>query len=334
MATFVLRRLLSLIPVLVGISLIVFLFLHLIPGDPARAMLGETASEDVVLQTRASLGLDQPLYLQYAHYVGRLLHGDLGQSLRTRNPVSAELASRLPASIELMLAAMAIALAVGLSLGITSAVRRGSWLDTAAVVLGLVGAALPVYVLGLLAAWVFAVQLGWLPPGGRLGTDTHLQSVTGFLVLDGILTRNWPALADALKHLAIPATVLGLGPAALLARTTRASLVEALGQDFVRTARGKGLPDRMVVGRHALRNALLPMLTVFGLQVGIVLGSAVLTETIFSWPGIGRWIFDAIQTRDYPVVQSMTLVIGVVFVLSNLVVDLTYGWLDPRIRYG
>jgi len=330
---FLVRRLLSLIPVLVGISLLVFLFIHFIPGDPIWVMLGDFATEESVAELRQDLGLDEPLHVQYVKYVGRLLQGDLGESIHTRNPITSDLATRLPASLELAITAMLIASLIGIPAGVISAMNHRSLSDTLSMVGALIGVSLPIYVLGLFAIWIFAVQLGWLPPGGRLSPDIELERITGFHVLDSIVTRNWTALGDSLKHLTIPSIVLATVPMAIIARITRASLLEVFSQDFVRTARSKGLRERSVVTRHVLKNAMLPVITVIGIQFGVILSGAVLTETVFSWPGIGRWVYEAIQKRDYPVVQGMTLFIGVVFLLSSLVVDALYVWLDPRIRY-
>jgi len=329
---FLVHRLLSLIPVLLGISLLVFLFIHFIPGDPIWVMLGDFATEESVADLRQDLGLDEPLHIQYLKYVGRLLQGDLGTSIHTRNPITSDLATRLPASLELAITAMLIASLIGIPAGVISAMKHQSLIDSASMVGTLIGVSLPIYVLGLFAIWIFAVKLGWLPPGGRLSSDIELVRITGFHVLDSIITRNWTALGDSLKHLTIPAVVLATVPMAIIARITRASVLEVLSQDFVRTARSKGLRERAVVKRHVLKNAMLPIITVVGIQFGVILSGAVLTETIFSWPGIGRWVYEAIQKRDYPVVQGMTLFIGVVFLLSSLVVDALYVWLDPRIR--
>ena len=332
MFKFLVRRLLSLIPVLVGISLLVFLFIHFIPGDPIWVMLGDFATEEAVAELRQDLGLDEPLHIQYVKYVGRLLQGDLGESIHTRNPITSDLATRLPASLELAITAMLIASLIGIPAGVISAMNHRSLIDSASMVGALIGVSLPIYVLGLFAIWIFAVQLGWLPPGGRLSPDIELERITGFHVLDSIVTRNWTALGDSLKHLTIPSIVLATVPMAIIARITRASLLEVFSQDFVRTARSKGLRERSVVTRHVLKNAMLPVITVIGIQFGVILSGAVLTETIFSWPGIGRWVYEAIQKRDYPVVQGMTLFIGLVFLFSSLVVDALYVWLDPRIR--
>lgn len=333
MLRYTLRRLIALIPVLFGVSLIVFLFLHLIPGDPASAMLGDHATPDAIARLRAAYGLDQPLPAQYALYVSHLVQGDLGRSIRTSQPVTAEMAQRFPATLELTIVAMLFAVLIGLPAGIVSAWRRGSAVDYASVVFALAGVSMPIFWLGLMLAWLFGVQLKVLPFSARLDTGAHFTPITNLIVVDALLQRNWTILGQAIRHLVLPALALSTVPMAIVARMTRGAMIEVLHQDYVRTARAKGLADRVVVGKHALRNALLPVVTIVGLQVGTLLSGAILTETIFSWPGIGRWVYESIGLRDYPVVQSMTLVIAVIFVLTNLLVDLSYAWLDPRVRY-
>ena len=333
MIRYTLRRLLALVPVLIGVSVIVFLFLHLIPGDPASAMLGEHATPDALNNLRAAYGLDQPWPTQYAIFVGHILQGDLGRSIRSNTPVAAELAQRLPATAELTLVAMLFAVLIGLPAGIISAWRRRSIFDHASVVVALAGVSMPIFWLGLMLAWLFGVQLKWLPFSARLDTGVRFATITNFLLLDAVLRADWNVLGQAARHLLLPALALSTVPMAIVMRMTRGAMIEVLHQDYVRTARAKGLRDRVVVGAHAFKNALLPVVTIVGLQVGTLLSGAILTETIFSWPGIGRWVYESIQLRDYPVVQSMTLVIAVVFVLTNLLVDLSYAWLDPRVRY-
>jgi peptide/nickel transport system permease protein len=325
--------LVALVPVLIGVSVIVFLFLHLIPGDPATAMLGDHATPDAIARLRAAYGLDQPWPNQYALYVQHIVTGDLGRSIRSNQPVVTELGQRFPATVELTLAAMLIAVLVGLPAGMISAWRRGSIFDHASVVTALAGVSMPIFWLGLMLAWVFGVQLKLLPFSARLDTGAQFQPLTNLLLLDSLVKGNWAILGQAARHLALPALALSTVPMAIVMRMTRGAMIEVLHQDYVRTARAKGLRDRVVIGGHAFRNALLPIVTIVGLQVGTLLSGAILTETIFSWPGIGRWVYESIQLRDYPVVQSMTLVIAVVFVLTNLLVDLSYAWLDPRVRY-
>jgi peptide/nickel transport system permease protein len=330
---YTLRRVFALVPVLLGVSLIVFLFLHLIPGDPASAMLGDHATPDALVQLRAAYGLDQPWPNQYVLFVGHIVHGDLGRSIRTNTPVTSELATRFPATAELTLVAMLFAVLIGLPAGIISAWRRGSAFDHASVIVALTGVSMPIFWLGLMLAWLFGVQLKILPFSARLDTGVRFTPITNFLLLDAVIRADWAVLWQTIRHLLLPAIALSTVPMAIVARMTRGAMIEVLHQDYVRTARAKGLKDRVVVGGHAFRNALLPVVTIVGLQVGTLLSGAILTETIFSWPGIGRWVYESIQLRDYPVVQSMTLVIAVVFVIANLIVDLSYAWLDPRVRY-
>jgi peptide/nickel transport system permease protein len=330
---YALRRLLALVPVLIGVSVIVFLFLHLIPGDSASAILGEHATAEALVQLRAAYGLDQPWPTQYALFVGHILQGDLGRSIRSNNPVTTELMQRLPATAELTVVAMLFALVVGLPAGIVAAWRRGSVFDHASVVGALTGVSMPIFWLGLMLAWLFGVQLKLLPFSARLDTGARFTPITNFLLVDAVLRGDWAILGQTIRHLLLPAVALSTVPMAIVMRMTRGAMIEVLHQDYVRTARAKGLRDRVVVGAHAFRNALLPVVTIVGLQVGTLLSGAILTETIFSWPGIGRWVYESIQLRDYPVVQSMTLVIAVIFVVTNLLVDLSYAWLDPRVRY-
>jgi peptide/nickel transport system permease protein len=330
---YTLRRILALVPVLIGVSVIVFLFLHLIPGDPAAAMLGEHATPDALQNLRKAYGLDEPWPNQYLLFVNHIVHGDLGRSIRSNNPVLTELGQRFPATAELTLVAMLFAVVIGLPAGIISAWRRGSIFDNASVLIALTGVSMPIFWLGLMLAWFFGVQLKILPFSARLDTGVSFTPITNFLLLDAILKGNVNVLGQTIKHLLLPSLALSTVPMAIVARMTRGAMIEVLHQDYVRTARAKGLRDRIVVVSHAFRNALLPVVTIVGLQVGTLLSGAILTETIFSWPGIGRWVYESIQFRDYPVVQSMTLVIAVIFVLANLLVDLSYAWLDPRVRY-
>jgi peptide/nickel transport system permease protein len=333
MGSYAIQRLLTIIPVLVGISLIVFAFIHLIPGDPAVTMLGERATPERVQEVRTQLGLDRPLYTQYLIYAGKILRGDLGTSILRGDPVLTDLMRRFPATVELALTAILIALLVGVPGGIVSAVWRNSVFDGCSRILALTGVSMPIFWLGLMLAWVFGVQLGWLPTGFRLGTSVTLTPVTHFNLLDSVITGNGAALVASMRHLILPAVALSTIPMAVITRMTRASLLEVLSQDYIRTAEAKGLPKRGVILRHAMRNALLPVMTVTGLQVGRLLAGAILTETIFSWPGIGLWIYEGIQARDYPIVQGATLFIATIFVLVNLATDLLYATVDPRIRY-
>jgi peptide/nickel transport system permease protein len=327
------RRILALVPVLIGVSVIVFLFLHLIPGDPASAMLGEHATPEALVSLRAAYGLDQPWPQQYVLYISHILQGDLGRSIRSNLPITAEFGQRFPATVELTLVAMFFAILIGLPAGIISAWRRGSAFDHGSVVIALAGVSMPIFWLGLMLAWLFGVQLKVLPFSARLDTGAKFEPITNLLLLDSLLRGDWNIFGQTVRHLILPALALSTVPMAIIARMTRGAMIEVLHQDYVRTARAKGMRDGRVVISHGLRNALLPVVTIVGLQVGTLLSGAILTETIFSWPGIGRWVYESIQLRDYPVVQSMTLLIAVVFVIANLVVDLSYAWLDPRVRY-
>ena len=304
MLRYLVRRLLLTIPVLLGVATLVFALIHFIPGDPAQAMLGESASQQDVEQLRARLGLDRPLLVQYGAFLASVLHGDLGVSLRNDQPVAGQILQRMPATAELAFAAMAVAVLFALPLGIVAAVWRGTAIDLGAMTLSLVGISIPNFWLGPLMAMIFAVQLGWLPVGGS-GTPAHLV---------------------------LPAVTLGAALSAILARMTRASLLEELGEPYVLAARAKGVSRSRAVLHHAFRNSLIPIVTILGLQFGVVLTGAVITETIFAWPGIGRLLIQSIGFRDYPTVQGCVLLIAVTYVGVNLMTDLTYGFLDPRIR--
>ncbi len=334
MARYVIRRILEAIPVLFGASVAVFLLVHLIPGGPEVVLLGERGSQQNVAELRQRLGLDKPLPEQYVIWVHNILSGDLGHSVAGNIPIANELQQRFPATMELSFFALTIAVVLGVPIGVLSAVRRGSWIDTGTMMGSLIGVSMPIFWLGLLLLWFFGVQLNLLPFIGRLSPNVQIETRTGLHTIDAILSGNWHALGDALTHLILPSITLSTIPLAIIARITRSAMLEVLHMDYVRTARAKGLRERTVIGRHALRNALLPVVTVIGLQLGSLLAGAVLTETIFSWPGIGRWLFNSIQGRDYAIVQSVTLVITVIFVTVNMLVDLSYAWLNPRIRYG
>jgi peptide/nickel transport system permease protein len=324
---------LSLIPTLLGVSIIVFLFLRMIPGDPALALAGEHATEANVERIREQFGLNKPLHEQYLTYMGKVLRGDLGRSILSRRPIMDEIRVRFPATIELSVCALTVALVVGVPAGIISATRRNSIFDNIAMVGSLLGISMPIFWLGLMLNWFFAVQLGWLPSVTRLDAGIELQRITNLLIVDSIITGNAEALLNAIQHLILPAIALGTIPMAIIARMTRSAMLEVLEQDYVRTARAKGLRERVVIVRHALNNALLPVITIVGLQVGVLLSGAVLTETIFAWPGIGRWLYLSILSRDYPIVQGMALFITVLFLGINLLVDVSYALVDPRIRY-
>ena len=339
MLKLLLKKLAALVPTLLGVTLVAFALIRLIPGDPIEIMVGERrldpAAHAALMQ---QLGLDQPLPVQYLRYVGQLLKGDLGNSIVTREPVVDEFKVLFPATIELAGTALLLALVVGLALGIAAALKRGSFFDQAVMTVATVGNSMPVFWWGLILIMFFSVGLQWTPVSGRVGIEFDVPFVTGFMLIDSALANlnneEPGAFVSALLHLVLPAVVLGTIPMAVIARMTRSSMLEVLREDYMRTARAKGLSPARVVVVHGLRNALIPVITVLGLQVGSLLGGAVLTETIFSWPGIGKWLIDAIGRRDYPVVQAGILISAVIFIAVNLVVDLLYGVVNPRLREG
>ena len=346
MFRYFLRRILGLVPVLFGISLLIFLLLRLIPGDPAIVILGERSTPAAREALRRSMGLNKPLFVnftageklwnaQYPIFVGKLLRGDMGDSSVRKTAVATELRQKFPATLELTIAALLIASVVGVTVGIMAAIKRGSWFDTTSMLIALVGVSIPVFWLGQMGQIVFGVNLHWLPTSLRVEPkfSRGFQSVTGLYIIDGLLRGKPQVSMNALRHIIMPAVVLSTVPLAIIARMTRAAMLEVLNQDYVRTARAKGLQSTVVVIRHALRNALLPVITVIGLQLGALLAGAVLTETVFSWPGIGTWIVEAIRGRDYNVVQAGVLYVALAFVLVNLIVDLSYAFIDPRISY-
>ncbi|WP_397540237.1 ABC transporter permease [Rummeliibacillus pycnus] len=328
------RRLLQLIPVLLGMTFIVFLIIRAIPGDPAQVILGQQATKEAVAAMRASLGLDNPWYVQYFHYLGDLLTGDLGESMRTKVPITSELWPYLAATLELSLCAIILAVIIGVNAGIISAWFQNSWFDYAAMIIALIGVSMPIFWLGLMEQWVFGIQLDMLPTSGREDARNPINPITYLYVLDTILQGHFDQLVVVIQHLILPALALATIPMAIIARMTRSSMLEVMRSDYVRTARAKGQKMFWVVYKHALKNAIIPVLTVIGLQMGLLLGGAILTETIFSWPGIGRYIYDAIGFRDYPVIQSGILVIAFIFILINLIVDILYSIIDPRIKYN
>ncbi|WP_088008169.1 ABC transporter permease [Indiicoccus explosivorum] len=327
------RRLLQLIPVLLGMTFIVFLIIRAIPGDPAQVILGQQATEDAVRALREQLGLDDPWYIQYFEYLTGLFTGDLGESLRTSTPVADEIWPYLAATIELSVFAIIIAIIVGVNAGIISAWFQNSWFDYTAMVLALVGVSMPIFWLGLMNQWIFSIELGVLPTTGRENVRDPVDPITHFYVIDTIIQGNFDQLAVVFRHLILPGTALATIPMAIIARMTRSSMLEVMRSDYIRTARAKGMKMFLVVYKHALKNAIIPVLTIIGLQMGLLLGGAILTETIFGWPGIGRYIYDAIGFRDYPVIQSGILVVAFIFVMINLFVDLLYSFVDPRIKY-
>ena len=335
MGKFIARRLLLLVPILLGLTLLIFIFTRLLPGDPATTLLGERATPENIALVRESLGLDKPLHEQYLQYMGGLLQGDLGRSFITNRDVVDDFLQRFPATVELSLAALIFAIAAGIPLGMLTAKRRGTWVDSWGTVLSLIGISIPIFFLGLMLKWLFAIEFPILPDSGRINlVDYFIPRVTNFMTIDAILAGEWGGFMDALRHLVLPALALGTIPLAVIMRITRASVIDVLNEDYVRTAHAKGLRGNVVDGRHILRNALLPVVTVIGLQTGLLLGGAILTETIFSWGGVGRWVYDAVITRDYQIIQSGVLILALIFVLVNLLVDISYAFLNPRIRHS
>lgn len=334
MTKFIVRRFLESIPVVIGVSILVFLMVHAIPGGPETAILGERATAENVERLREQLGLNRPLYEQYFIWVGNILQGDLGNTVRGNIPISQEIQARFPATVELSLSAMLIASFLGIPMGIISAIKRNTIIDTAVMFFALFGVSIPIFVLGLLLIFIVGVELRWLPTVGRLGRGFDIETITGLYTVDALLTGNWAGLQEAIKRLILPSITLATIPMAIIARITRSSMLEVLNQDYIRTARAKGLRSWGVIMRHAFRNALLPVVTIIGLQLGALLSGAVLTETIFAWPGVGKWLFDSISARDYPIVQSMTLLLAMIYISINLAVDVLYALIDPRIRYA
>jgi dipeptide transport system permease protein len=335
MVRFALTRIAMAVPTFVGITMLAFFLIRLVPGDPIETMAGERGIDPARHeQLRRDFGFDQPLLVQYGRYVTRVLHGDLGRSMVTREAVLAEFAALFPATVELALCAMLFALIVGLPAGIVAAVRRNSFLDHGVMGVALTGYSMPIFWWGLLLILLFSVTLDLTPVSGRIAVQYYIEPVTGFLLIDTLLSDDWGAFTSALSHIILPAIVLGTVPLAVIARMTRSAMLEVLGEDYIRTARAKGLPAYRVICIHALRNALIPIVTVIGLQIGVLFTGAILTETIFSWPGVGKWLIEAINRRDYPVLQGGTLLIGVVVMAVNLLVDLTYGLINPRIRHA
>ena len=337
MLALLLKKLATLLPTLLGVTVVAFALIRLIPGDPIEIMVGERRLDPAAhAALMHQMGLDQPLPAQYLHYLAQLVQGDLGRSLVTREPVSAEFKVLFPATVELASAALLLALVVGLPLGVAAALKRGSWFDQAVMALATLGNSMPVFWWGLILIMAFSVGLEWTPVSGRIGIEFDVDPVTGFMLADSLLAdlrgQESGAFTSALLHLVLPATVLGTIPMAVVARMTRSAMLEVLREDYMRTARAKGLSPARVVLHHGLRNALIPIVTVLGLQVGSLLGGAVLTETLFSWPGIGKWLIDAIARRDYPVVQAGILISALIFIGVNLLVDLLYGVVNPRLR--
>ena len=335
MITFILRRLMMLVPTFIGVTLASFCFIRLLPGDPVLLMAGERGlSPERHAELLKLFGFDRPLWEQYLEYLGGILSGDLGQSLVTKKPVIEEFLTLFPATIELSLCAIIFAAAIGVPAGIVAAVKRGGTTDHTVMVTALVGYSMPIFWWGLLLIILFSGILGWTPVSGRISLMFFFEPVTGFMLIDSLLSGQSGAFRSALSHLILPTVVLGTIPLAVIARQTRSAMLEVLGEDYVRTAWAKGLRPMRVIGLHALRNALIPVITTIGLQVGVLLAGAILTETIFSWPGVGKWMVDSIFRRDYPSVQGGLLLIASFVMMVNLSVDVLYGLINPRIRHA
>lgn len=332
MTSTIANRLAQLLLVIIGVSIIVFLLMHVLPGDVAQMLLGDHATPQSLARLRAQLGIDRPIWVQYARFATEAAHGDFGTSLQTNHPAFDDVLIAFPVTLQLSLSSLAIATFAGVPLGVLAALRPNSWLDNTVLSASLLGVSMPIFWLGLMLLLLFGGILGWLPIGGLFPPELSPPRVTGMSVIDALISLQPDMIAAALKHLILPAFTLATIPLALITRITRSEMLAVLTQDHVRTAWAKGLPRRRVIARHVLRNALIPVVTVIGLQLGLLLSGAVLTETIFSLPGLGRLMVDSILSRDYPVVQAGALFIAVVFVLVNLIVDLSYSFLDPRIR--
>ncbi|WP_370875646.1 ABC transporter permease [Bacillus chungangensis] len=330
---YIIKRLAMLIPVLLGMVLIVFSLIHFIPGNPAQVMLGQQASKEAIAALTKELGLDRPLPIQFFEYVKGLLMGDLGNSFRTQNPITEEIWPYLAATIELAFFAMIIAIFIGVNAGIISAWFQHSWFDYVAMLIALIGVSMPIFWLGLMEQYVFSIQLDLLPTTGRDNIRDPVAAITHLYLIDTLIQGRFDQFSEVFQHLVLPGFALATIPMAIIARMTRSSMLEVMRSDYIRTARAKGMSMFWVVYKHSLKNAFIPVLTIIGLQTGLLLGGAILTETIFGWPGIGNYIYNAIDYRDYPVVQSGILVVATIFVFINLIVDLLYAAIDPRIKY-
>lgn len=334
MLKYIVRRLIGAIPVLFGLSVVLFAFVRLLPGDPAIAILGQHATPELIKQVNESLGFDRPIYVQYADYVWKLLHGDFGASIINGRPVLDEFLIRFPGTVELTVGALIFSVGLGIPLGRLAARHPNGWVDGIVTVISLLGISIPIFVLGYTLVFFFGVQLQWLPAFGQIDPRLGVPAVTNFVIIDAILSGNPDAVLDALAHLVLPAIALGSIPLAIITRITRAAVLDVANEDYVRTARAKGLTERRVDSRHIMRNAWLPVTTIIGLQVGGLLAGAVITETVFTWNGVGSWVVNAIQDHDYFVVQSTILIFALIFLVVNLIVDIGYAYLNPRIRYG
>ena len=333
MLRYIVQRFALIVPTLIGITICTFGFVRLIPVDPILAMAGERGvTAERYAQLVVKYGYDRPIWEQYGLYIAQLLRGDFGTSMASHRPVLQDFFTLFPATIELSFCALILAVAIGIPVGIIAAVKRGGWLDQGLMGTALIGYSMPIFWWGLLLIILFSTTLGWTPVSGRIALNFFFKPITGFMTIDALLYGNWAAFVSALRHLILPSIVLGTIPLAVIARQTRSAMLEVMSEDYVRTARAKGLSEQRVVGLHALRNALIPVVTTIGLQVGLLMGGAILTETIFSWPGVGRWMVESIFKRDYSVVQSGLLLIAVIVMVINLIVDILYGAINPRIR--
>lgn len=334
MFRFFVTRVSLVIPTFIGVTLLTFALIRIIPGDPIELLAGERGIDPVRhAELKADLGLDRPLLAQYGLYITNVVQGDLGESILTREPVLSEFLARFPATLELSICAILFALAIGLPAGVLAAVKRGSSLDHTVMAVSLTGFSMPIFWWALLAILLFSVTLGWTPVSGRISLLYFFEPVTGFMLIDAWLSGEPGAFKSAVSHLVLPSVVLGTIPLAVIARMTRSSMLEVLGDDYIRTARAKGVPPLQVITVHALRNALIPVVTVIGLQTGALLAGAILTETIFAWPGVGKWLVESVHRRDYPVLQGGVLLVATLVMTVNLLVDVLYGFINPRIRH-
>jgi dipeptide transport system permease protein len=334
MIQFFLRRFSHIFPAFIGVTLLTFSLIHLIPGDPVELRAGERGIDPVRhAAIKAEMGLDKPLYIQYFKYIGGVMKGDLGKSFVTQKPIMEEFLTLFPATLELSFCGMLFAILFGLPAGVIAGVKRGTVFDHTVMGVSLTGYSMPIFWLGLLMILLFSVQLGWTPVSGRISALFWVEADTGFMLIDAFRSDEAGAFKSALSHLILPSMCLGTIPLAVIARMTRSSMLEVLNEDYVRTAKAKGLSPKRVIMVHALRNALIPVITVIGLQTGVLLAGAILTETIFAWPGIGKWILESIGRRDYPAIQGGILIIATLIIFVNLGVDLLYGIINPRIRY-
>jgi peptide/nickel transport system permease protein len=333
MTTYIIRRILVVIPVIIGVSILSFFFVHMIPGDPVISMLGERARPQDIVEYKAQMGLDQPIYIQYVRYVEQILKGNWGTSIVNKVSVATSLSYRLPATIEAIFFALLIGIVLGIGMGILAALKRNTLIDTGATLIALTGVSMPVFWLALIVIYVFAVDMRILPPGARLSTEYTIKVVTGFYTIDSLLMGRLDIFWDVIKHMIMPSAVLSTTVMPGIMRLTRASMLEVMQKDYIRTAKAKGLQMSKVIMKHALRNALLPVITVIGLEISGLLGGAILTENAFSWTGMGQWFYQAIIGRDYPVIQASILLNAIIFILMTMLVDISYAFIDPRIRY-